>query len=176
MRESGLIDILFRGFVFLLIQVLLLSGVVFFGTAQIWIYVGLIITIPLGTPRIQLMIIGLIYGFFVDLFFNTLGLHMASTVLIAFLQPIILKLFLDRAPSSAASEAEYITVKTNGLIWFLSYAGLMFFIHHFTYYLIDAAGFNWFAFTIKKIVFSTFLSVITFLIAIYLFYPSGSKR
>ncbi len=176
MRESGLLDILIRGFVFLLIQVLLLSNVVFFGAAQIWVYVGLIVSMPLGTPRIQLLFIGLVYGFLIDVFFNTLGLHMASSVLLAFLQPIILKLFLDKAPSSAASEAEYITVRTNGLIWFLSYAGLLFFIHHSTYYFIDAAGFNWLGFTMKKIVLSTVFSVVTFLIAIYLFYPSGSKR
>ncbi len=176
MRDSGFVDILLRALGFLLIQILLLSNVIFFEAAQIWLYVGLLVTLPLSISRVQVLFFALLYGLIMDLFYNTLGLHMACTVLIAFLQPVVLKLFLESAPSSATGEGEYITVKTNGLVWFLLYAGTLFLIHHFTYYIIDAAGFNWFGYTVKKIILSTIFSLFTFLIAVYLFYPSGSKR
>ena len=176
MKDSGLLEVFFKGFVYLLIQFFVLDEIILFEAAQAWIYIALIIILPASTSRIQLLFIAFFYGFAVDIFNNTLGMHAACAVLVAFAKPVFLKIFAAQTPSSTNTETETITIRTNGLSWFLMYTASLVFIYQIAYYMLDASGFSWFGFTIKKIFLSTIFTLVVMVILQYIIYPSRSKR
>ena len=176
MRDGGILEVILKGGLYLLIQFFLLSEVTLFGTAQAWIYIALIITLPANISKIQLLFIALFYGIIVDVFNNTLGMHTACAVLIAFCKPFFLKVFASQTPSSTNTDSETLTIRTNGLSWFLMYAGSLVLIYHIAFYLIDTTGFSWFGFTVKKVLLSTMFTLTVMVILQYILYPSRSKR
>ena len=176
MKDGGILEVVLKGGIYLLIQFFLLSDVTLFGAAQAWIYIAVIITLPANISRIQLLLIAFSYGLIVDVFSNTLGMHAACAVLVAFTKPFFLRVFASQIPSSSNTESETLTIRSNGISWFLMYAGSLVFIYHIAYYLIDASGFAWFAFTTKKIILSTFFTLIIMVILQYIIYPSRAKR
>ena len=177
MRDGGILEVLLKGFVYLLIQFFVLSEIPpLFGVAQAWFFIALIITLPANVPRIQLLFIAFFYGLIVDVFNNTLGMHAACTVLVAFLKPFFLKIFASQTPTSSNTDTETLTIRTNGLSWFLMYAGSLVFIYQFAFYFIDSTGFSWFGFTVQKIVLSTLFTLVVMVILQYAIYPSRSKR
>jgi len=176
MKSSGITDVLIKGVIYLLIQFLLLNNITLFGAAQAWVYIALIINLPTNFSKTQGLVIAFCLGIVVDIFSNTLGMHTASAVLIAFLKPTVFNIFSSQISSSNNSEAEPLTIRTHGLSWFLMFAGSLIFIYNIAYYFIDAAGFNWFGFTLKKIILSSFFTLFTVVILQYIVYPSRSKR
>ena len=176
MKSGGILEVVLKGFIYLLIQFFLLSEVTLFGAAQAWVYIAVIITMPANIPRIQLLFIALFYGFLVDIFSNTLGMHAACAVLVAFSKDFFLKIFASQIPSSSNSDGETLTIRTNGLPWFLMYAGSLVFIYQVAFYFIDSAGFSWLLFTAKKILLSTLFTLTVMVILQYIVYPSRTKR
>ena len=176
MKSGGILEIVLKGLMYLLIQFFLLNEITLFGAAQAWVYIAVIITMPANIPRIQLLLIALVYGLLIDVFNNTLGMHAACAVLVAFSKEFFLKLYASQLPSSNNSDGETLTVRTNGLSWFLMYAGSLVFIYQTTFYLIDAAGFSWLIFTVKKIILSTLFTLTVMVILQYIIYPSHTKR
>ncbi len=47
-------------------------------------------------PNWALLILAFILGFFIDIFSNTLGLHIMATVAMAFARPTLLKILLSK--------------------------------------------------------------------------------
>jgi len=176
MKNGGILEAVLKGVIYLLIQFFILDDITLFGAAKAWIYIAVIITLPANVPRIQLLFIALIYGLLVDIFNNTLGMHAACAVLIAFSKPFFLQVFASQTPSSTNTETETLTIRTNGLSWFLMYAGSLVLIYNIAFFCIDSAGFNWVLSTIKKIVLSTFFTLTVMIILQYIIYPSRSKR
>ena len=176
MKRGGILEIVLKGFIYLLIQFFLLNEITLFGAAQAWVYIAVIITMPANIPRIQLLLIALVYGLLIDVFNNTLGMHAACAVLVAFSKEFFLKLFASQLPSSNNSDGETLTIRTNGLSWFLMYAGSLVFIYQASFYLIDTAGFSWLLFTTKKIILSTLFTLTVMVILQYIIYPARTKR
>ncbi len=80
-------------FVFLILfQVLVLDHVLFLGYINPYIYILLIIFLPIDLNRFYTLIFAFFAGLFVDFFNDTGGLHAASTLLIAYIRPFILRL------------------------------------------------------------------------------------
>jgi hypothetical protein len=177
MKNGSIVEIVVKGFVYLLIQFFVLSEIPpLFGAAQAWIYIALIITLPANISKIQLLFIALFYGIIVDVFNDTLGMHAACAVLVAFSKPFFLKVFASQTPTSSNTDTETLTIRTNGLSWFLMYAGSLVFIYQFAFYFIDSTGFAWFGFTVKRIVLSTIFTLIVMVILQYIIYPSRSRK
>ncbi len=176
MKNNSIIEAGIKGVIYLVIQFFLLSNVTLFGAAQAWLYIALLITLPTSVSKIQLLFIAFGLGLLVDVFSNTLGMHAACAVLVAFSKPFFLNMFASQVPSSTNTETETLTIRTNGLSWFVMYAGALVFIYNLAFYFIDASGFSWFGFTVKKIILSTLFSLISIVILQYIIYPVRSKR
>ena len=176
MKDNILVEILSKGFLYLFLQIILLSNVTLFGSGQVWVYPALIVTLPMAIPRIRLLFIAFAFGLIIDIFFNTLGIHTASLVFIAFLKQPLYGLFSSYMPSSSSTDSDILTIRSNGLSWFLLFGGTSIFIHHICFYMIDASGFSWFSYTIKRVVLSSLFSIISIVSLQYLIYPARSSR
>ncbi len=111
------------------LQVLVFNHIHLFFFATPYIYFFPILTLPTSVSRNRLLWIGFIVGLLVDIFSNTLGMNAASTVLIAFLRPSILKLSSPRDLNE-----EYTPhADTMGRASYWKYVGMMLVIHHATF-------------------------------------------
>ena len=75
-----------RFLVVMLLQVLLINNLQLLGVCQPFIYIVFLMMLPKTMPHWVDMLIGLIIGFILDIFCNSLGVHMAACVLIMFLK------------------------------------------------------------------------------------------
>lgn len=141
----------------LLIQILVMNNIGFSGYVNPYVYILFILLLPLQMPAWLLLIIAFFTGLSVDMFAATAGLHTAATVLAAFVRPYILSVI---APRDGYEQGDESGIKENGFRWFLLYAGLMVFIHHFALFYIEVFRFKHFFLTFARVILSSLFSIL----------------
>ncbi|MGW8122499.1 rod shape-determining protein MreD [Roseivirga echinicomitans] len=170
--SKNLIILTFTAIVLMLVQVLILKSFVIFGVGFCFLYLMFLLILPLETGFATAMILGLLAGLTVDLFYNTLGIHAFACVLVMFLRPYWMKF---NKPRSGYEINDLPMISNYGLGWFVIYAFPLIFIHALTVFLIEAAGSQLTGLSILKSIATSLISLV-FIIAIqYLFY-SKAKR
>ena len=147
-----------------LVQVLILNQVQFSGFFNPYIYVLFILLLPTNTPKYALLILGFILGFVIDIFTNTLGVHSAATVFIAFIRPGILRLISNREDD----RGDYPGLNQNSPGWFITYVVMMVFIHHFILFYLEVYTFSNFFITFYRIILSTLFSSVVIVLSQFL--------
>jgi hypothetical protein len=170
MNRSNIIQII-SVFIYLFFQVLILKNAVLFQTAFCFIYVAYLLLLPVETNPLWLMVIGFVMGFFIDMFYDSIGLHAFSCVMIMYLR----NFWLARlTPQGGYDNGAIPGIGMAGLQWFLVYAIPLIFIHHVVLFFTEVGGFQYFGFTIIKVLCSTVYTTIVILIVQYLF-PGGRR-
>ena len=85
--NNPLVKNIIRFIVLILVQVLVLNNMNLGGYLNPYIYVLFLLLLPANINRSLLLIIAFITGLTIDYFANTLGLHAAASVFLAFLRP-----------------------------------------------------------------------------------------
>jgi hypothetical protein len=152
-------------FIYLMVQVLLLKNLVLFNTSFCFLYVAFILLLPVETSNLVLMVFAFLMGFFVDIFYNSLGLHSMALVPIAYVRNYWLA---TTTPQGGYDVGMPPTVAANGLQWFLVYTLPLVFIHHLLLFFVEASGFALFWFTMLKAVSSLLFTITVMLILQYL--------
>lgn len=156
----------------LVLQVLVLKYFVLFGLGFCFLYVMFLLFLPYEMGNSGLMLIGLIVGLIVDLFYNTLGIHAAASVFIMFIRPFWLK---ANKPRSGYEVNSLPTIMNYGLGWFITYALPLIIMHALMVFLIESGSSQLIGLAIVKTLFTGVISLV-FMVAIqYLFY-NKTKR
>ena len=143
-------------FLFLLVlQLPLIHKVTLFDQAFGFFYVGFLLFLPVGLSRSYLMLIGFFSGLMVDVFSNTPGLHALSCVIIMFLRNFWLSIV-----NSDWQEMGNVNYANLRLLGFFGYVFPLILIHHFVLFVIENGGFHLFGLVFKRVVFSSFFTVI----------------
>ncbi|MFL5728748.1 MAG: Rod shape-determining protein MreD [Cytophagaceae bacterium] len=159
--------------IFSALQVFLFLNLSLFGCAFCYIYLGFLLILPIETPRLILMLIGMAAGLIIDIFYDTLGIHTAACILVAFLRPHIINILTPRGGYDTGSEVSFSSL---GFQWVVTYSTLLIFIHHIALFFVESWGFHIFFFTLLKALCSTLFTLTVFLLFQYLFYsPRGYK-
>lgn len=161
-------NIIFRYFILVLIQVLILNQLVLHGYITPYIYPLALLSLPFGTPRWILLVFGFILGVSIDLFSNTGGIHAFATVFLAFVMPFVLQLLTPREGYEPGTKP---TIASLGFNWFFVYIIICIPIHHLVFFSIEVFSLSYIKYLLLKIIFSTIATIIILLIAQYLFYP-----
>ncbi len=156
--------------IYLLAQVMLFKQIVLFDTAFCFLYVVFILMMPIETNSLALMGLAFLLGFFVDVFYDSLGLHAMSLVLVAYLRNYWLGTI---TPQGGYDAGEGPTLAVNGLQWFMVYSLPLVFIHHFVLFFTEAGGFGIFWFTMQKVVTSL---IFTITVIVFLQYFTLDRR
>jgi hypothetical protein len=126
---------------------------------------------PVETNPLFLMVLGFVMGVFIDMFYDSLGLHALSCVLIAYLR----KYWLARlTPQGGYDIGSIPGLALSGLQWFLVYVVPLILVHHAILFFTEAGGFQYFGFTLGKVLASTIYTTLVILIVQYLF-PGGRR-
>jgi len=157
-----------RFVVLILFQGLILNQVTLFGGQILpMLYILAILMLPIETPTWFVLIISFATGASIDIFTNTLGMHISATLMVGFMRKRVLELFAPR-------EGYEIGVKTRidslGLSWFLSYAGLLILVHHFWLFFLEVFRFTHFFHTFFRVILSAGFTLLLAVLVQYLFY------
>ena len=125
--------------VYVLLQALVLNQILFSAYINPFLYVILIISLPLKTPKWLLLLYAFLLGFFIDLFSGSLGFHSTATVLIAFFKPFISKITI---PHNILGDTDEITLKKIGNKAFITFSLFLILIHNSCLFIIEHLSFN----------------------------------
>ncbi len=153
------------------IQVLLLKRVNLtlgdFNYVHLSIYCLIIALLPYGINRSLLILGAFFLGLFVDLFYDSLGVHAGATSLVAFLRYYILKAL---APKEGYKR-ESLTPYRYGIPWFLSFMAMMLIIHLLAIYSLEAFSYVYLKEIVLRTVFSFIASLFIIMVSMLIFNP-----
>ena len=165
MNTQTLIKTIGTIILYLFLQVFIVRNLVFFEVAFCFVYISVILFMPSNTPVSVLLLIAFLIGLFVDLFYNTAGIHASATVLIAYLRSYIIKILF---PTKGLDTELVISLDGMGMERFIRYIIILTFVHHLFLFFVEAGSFKFFLNTSLKVVASVmFTSVVTFLLHVY---------
>ncbi|MBX2817474.1 MAG: hypothetical protein KTR24_15805 [Saprospiraceae bacterium] len=119
---------------------LLLQGLIFrrmslgwgdFSFIQIIIYPLFILMLPIKLPKALTILIAFVYGFLVDVFYHSPGVHASATLMLALLRPLILNYLEPRGGYKIAAKP---TRRDMGSNWFYQLLAIGLLIHLLWYF------------------------------------------
>ncbi|MBA9078121.1 MULTISPECIES: hypothetical protein [Rufibacter] len=154
------------------LQILLMRNLVLYDRGFCFVYIGFILFLPIDIDKVLLLILAFMSGITIDLFYDTAGMHAAATVLMAYLRPSMLKLLTPRDGYEVSDNA---SLTSMGWRWFLTYAMVLIFVHHFTLFFLELNGFKLIGFTLAKIIISTLFTGAVLVIFQMLFFERRAR-
>jgi rod shape-determining protein MreD len=121
--------------VFVLLQVLVVDNIRLFGIITPFIYLYVILKLPVDTSRTSVIIISFLLGLVIDIFSNTFGMHAAACTLIGFVRTPLLERLVDMRDLPGDVVPSY---RLFGFVKFIRYASLIVAIHHAALFLIES--------------------------------------
>jgi len=170
---TELISFFIRFLVLMAVQVVVLNNVQFSGYINPFVYIMFIMMLPVRIPKSLLLLIAFLTGLVVDMFSNTMGMHAAACVFMAYTRPSLLQLMAPRDGYEAESSP---SIKQLGFTWFLIYASALTIIHHLMLFYIEVFRFSEFFSTLLRVVLSSIATVTTILISQYLFGKPANEK
>jgi hypothetical protein len=156
--------------IYVSLQVLIVKNMVLFDTAFSYIYIAFLLLLPFDTGKLSLLFLGFITGFIVDIFYDSLGINAAASVLLMYIRPYWLNMVASRESEENIFNPG---LRNIGFEAFITYIFHLIFIHHFALFFLDAGGFHMFFYVIGKVIFSTLLTGSLIIVLQFLFYPKG---
>lgn len=129
--------------------------------------------LPFESPKLLVLVLAFFTGLVIDMFYDTAGMHAAACTVIGYLRFYVLKLI---APREGYEVGLTPTVESMGWLWFLSYAGILIFIHHFIFFYLEIFRFDEFFRTLWRIILSSIGTFMFVYVIQFLFYKSSSQK
>lgn len=167
MNFRNLITFIFLVICLCSVQILLLKNVALFGVAFCFIYLLAILSFPINIRSFSLILISFGLGLFIDVFYDTLGLHAAAATLLAFLRPYWLKAI---SPNGGYDDSNNPTLKEMGIGWYISYSLPLVFAFSLMFFTADQWGTGGLFGVLNKSLFSSIFTVILAIIVQLLFF------
>lgn len=154
--------------ILILFQGLILNQVTLLGGQMLpMLYVLAILMLPIETPVWLVLIVSFLTGACIDVFSNTLGMHISASLLLGFLRWPVLRLLAPREGYEIGVQPR---IDALGLTWFISYAGILILIHHFWLFYLEIFRLSQFFSTLMRVLLSTGFTLLLAVLVQYLFY------
>ena len=152
--------------VLVLLQVLILNQLQLGGYINPYIYILFVMLLPLSTPRYILLLTGFLAGLTVDVFSDSLGVHAAATVFIAYIRPVVIRVISVREED----RNDYPGLKQNKFSWFLYYTLVMVLSHHLILFYLEYFTFSHFFSTLLRVLLSAVFSIFVIVLSQFLIF------
>jgi len=170
--NNAIVQNAIRWVAFVLIQVLILKQMEvttgWFHNMSILFYPLFIILLPLRYSTISVMIIGFFTGLIVDVFYDSIGIHAASCVFLAFFRPFA---FTILSPREGYNVDLSPTAHKLSFPWFIRFSGILMFSFCFFYFSVEAFTFVFIGQILIKTILSFIFSMILILAFMMIFNP-----
>ena len=135
-----------RYIVVMLLQVLLFNHLQLFGVCHPYVYVLCLLMLPITLPHSADMLIGAVVGLVMDVFCNSMGIHMAACILVMFIRPYL----LDAIVNDKDRLNEQISLGLIGMEALVKYVVILVLVHHLTVFLLSAWGWSHIGFVVLE--------------------------
>ncbi len=144
-----------------LLQVLVLNNIHLFGIITPFLYIIFIINLPYNISRHWSLLIAFLLGLVVDMFTNTLGVHILATVFVAYLRVPLLKIITRKSDEEITQLSPSIYSMEFSL--FLTYVSILVFSHIFLLLFVDVISLHCFGNFILKVLFDSLFTIVLIL-------------
>ena len=144
-----------RYIIVMLLQVLLFNQLQLWGVCHPYIYVLCLLMMPITLPHIADMVIGAGVGLLMDVFCNSIGIHMAACILIMFIRPYLLGAIVNDKDRLN----EQISLRLIGMEALIKYVVILVLVHHLTIFLLAAWGWSHIGFVLLETMVSSLITI-----------------
>lgn len=148
-----------RFIVVILLQVLLFNRLQIGGVCHPYVYILCLLMMPATLPHSVDMLIGALVGLTMDVFCNSMGIHMAACVLVMLLRPYM----LGQMVNDKDRLNEEISMHSLGIETMIQYTVLLVLIHHLTVFLIASWSWSHIGFALLETTVSSLISIVLIL-------------
>ena len=146
-----------RFLLLLLLQVLLINHLQFLGVCHPYIYIFSLLVMPITLPRWADMLIGGVAGLILDMFCNSLGVHIAACIMLMYVRPHLIGAYV----SDRERLTDEIDIRSiGGVVNFVKYTVLLVLLHHTMVFFLTAWSVQHFWFTLLEVVVSSIISIL----------------
>lgn len=146
----------------ILLQLLLFNNIQFSGYVNPYVYIMIILLLPYTIPSWLLLVISFFTGLIIDLFMGSPGMHASATLLAGFSRPYVLSVI---APRDGYESGVELSMQIHGFRWFVVYASIIVFVHHFALFYLEVFRFSGFFRTLLRVVLSSAFTTAFILLA-----------
>ncbi len=148
-------------------QVFLLKNIGYYNLSIPYLYILFILILPFRIPNALLFFLAFFTGLTIDVFYDTLGLNAAACTVMAFVRIIFINLTVQRDGFDNEPEP---SLGIMGFRWFIFYAFILTFSHHFILFTFESFKFSELGFTLIRVLMSTLFTVFLMLITEFAFF------
>jgi len=164
---------IFRFFLFVVIQILILNNIFFWGYINPYAYIIFICLLPISISKNNLLLLAFLLGISIDMFQDSMGTHAFACVLIAFLRLNILQLIIPQIKNKHQGTTE-LSIHEFGFQTVLIYTTILTIIHHFILFSLELLRFDLLHILARTIT-SSFFTIIMIIIFQYLFLKNSNR-
>lgn len=151
----------------LFVQVLIVNNINLSSYVNPYIYILLLLMLRVNVPKWQSLLVGFVLGALMDMFSNTVGIHMFATTLLGYLRPRLLSASLNKEDYDANIEPN---IATKGFIWFFTYCASLIFVHHCALFFMEIYSTKEFFATMQRVLYSSAVTLLMIILAQFLFF------
>lgn len=145
-----------RYLLIMVLQVLLFDQLQLWGACHPYIYVLCLLMMPITLPHNVDMLIGAFAGFIMDIFCNSLGVHMAACILLMYIRPYLIGVIVNDKDRLN----EQINLHSIGMEALLKYTVIMVLIHHLTVFSLAAWSWSHMGFVLLETIVSSTITIL----------------
>lgn len=161
-----------RFLVLVLIQVAVLKNMGYYNLAVAFPYILIILLLPIGISNLSLFTLAFLTGLTIDAFYDSIGIHAASCVALAYF-----RIFFHKITIELDEQASFNTPSWGimGFKWYVTYISLSILIHHIVLFFVEAFSFNNFIQTLLSIALSSAFTLVLIFVISLLTYHKKSR-
>ena len=144
-----------RYIIVMAMQVLLFNQLQVWDLCHPYVYILCLLMLPITLHHTVDMLIGAAVGLIMDIFCNSLGIHMAGCVLIMFIRPYLLGIVVNDKDRLN----EQISLRTLEMEALLKYVILLVVIHHLVVFLLAAWSWSHIGFVLAETIVSSVVTI-----------------
>lgn len=145
-----------RYMLIMVLQVLLFDQLQLWGACHPYVYVLCLLMMPITLPHSVDMLIGAFAGFIMDIFCNSLGVHMAACILLMYIRPYLIGVIVNDKDRLN----EQISLHSIGMEALLKYTVIMVLIHHLTVFSLAAWSWSHMGFVLLETIVSSTITIL----------------
>lgn len=156
----------------ILMQALVFNNIGFAGYVNPYPYIFFLILMPASFKGVKALSVGFLFGFCLDLFSGTGGLHAAACTWLAMMRPLVFEVV---SPRESFEKDMVPSASAYGLPWLITYVAVCVILHHFWLFFFEIFSFQEILSTLGRASFSAVFSVFL-IVALHMATDSGNKR
>ncbi len=156
----------------IILQVALLKNIGYYNIATPFPYILFILLLPIGIPNVTLYILAFLTGLTIDAFYDSIGVHAAACVALAYFRIFFMNITLEVDQRDSYNTPSWGVMKFK---WFSTYIVLATLIHHSILFFVEVFSFENILQTILSSILSSILTISIIFVISLLTYSGKNK-